>query len=121
MKALTSSDRTRLLKLAQELPKGSDERRAILAGLKKDAGRAKVSTSTEVSFYLSLEYDPSDPSILEHISTAGVGTPKAVAYAVLENQGIEALWDAVDQKIDGLKIRVPSQFDSINSVKITRA
>jgi|APSaa5957512576_1039674.scaffolds.fasta_scaffold97196_1 hypothetical protein len=34
-KPITASDRTALIKLASELPKGSDERKAILSGLKK--------------------------------------------------------------------------------------
>ena len=34
MKTLTASDRSALIRLASELPKGSEERRAILAGLK---------------------------------------------------------------------------------------
>jgi hypothetical protein len=34
-KSLTSSDRSSLIKLASQLPKGSDERRAILSGLGK--------------------------------------------------------------------------------------
>ena len=36
---LTASDRSRLIKLARSLPKGSGERRAILAGLKHAYGR----------------------------------------------------------------------------------
>ena len=35
MKKLTASDRSSLIKLASSLEKGSDERRAILAGLKQ--------------------------------------------------------------------------------------
>jgi hypothetical protein len=34
---LTASDRSAMIRLASSLPKGSDERRAILAGLKKTA------------------------------------------------------------------------------------
>ena len=38
---LTSSDRKSLIRLASEMPKGSPERKAILAGLKKSAARLK--------------------------------------------------------------------------------
>ena len=37
MKTLTASDRSALIRLASSLPKGSEERRAILAGLKQAA------------------------------------------------------------------------------------
>ena len=37
MKNLTASDRSALIRLAASLPKGSEERRAILAGLSKSA------------------------------------------------------------------------------------
>jgi|APSaa5957512622_1039677.scaffolds.fasta_scaffold07821_3 hypothetical protein len=36
-KRLTASDRTRLIRLASELPEGSEERRAILAGIVQSA------------------------------------------------------------------------------------
>ena len=36
---LTASDRTSLIRLASSLEKGSEERRAILSGLKKLANR----------------------------------------------------------------------------------
>lgn len=52
-RTLTASDRSALIKLASTLPVGSDERKAILAGLGKFAGRdtavrfdAKVSVSS---------------------------------------------------------------------------
>ena len=38
MHKLTTTDRKSLIRLASELPKGSDERRAILAGLKSATG-----------------------------------------------------------------------------------
>ena len=38
MKTLTAADQTSLVRLASSLPKGSDERRAILAGLKAARG-----------------------------------------------------------------------------------
>ena len=41
MKNLTSSDRKSLIRLAASLPKGSEERRAILAGLNKK-GKLKL-------------------------------------------------------------------------------
>lgn len=40
MKKLTASDRKSLIRLASSLPKGSPERKAILAGLSKSAGKA---------------------------------------------------------------------------------
>ena len=39
-RTLTASDRSSLIRLASTLEKGSEERRAILAGLKKSAGKA---------------------------------------------------------------------------------
>ena len=39
-KSLTAADRSSLIRLASTLPKGSEERRAILAGLQKAALRA---------------------------------------------------------------------------------
>lgn len=42
-KARMASDRTTLIRMASELPKGSDERRAILAGLKVAADPRKIS------------------------------------------------------------------------------
>lgn len=48
---LTASDRKNLVRLASELPKGSPERKAILAGLQKAAGTA---TDKQVRYVLHL-------------------------------------------------------------------
>ena len=41
---LTASDRKALIKLAGDLPKGSEERKAILAGLQKTAAQVNISS-----------------------------------------------------------------------------
>ena len=47
MKNLTASDRKNLIKLASSLPKGSKERRIILAGIKKKAMTAEDDRGNE--------------------------------------------------------------------------
>ena len=78
MKDLTASDRKRLLKLATSLPKGSPERRAILAGLKK-------------ALYL-----PSNPDVIEHLNKAlrrelTVVNQYMVQHALCDNWGYKKL------------------------------
>ena len=48
MKNLTASDRSALIRLAASLPKGSEERRAILAGLVKGDRDLGIADSYEV-------------------------------------------------------------------------
>ena len=48
MKTLTASDRKSLIRLASSLPKGSPERRAILAGLKKAASPMPEATFWQI-------------------------------------------------------------------------
>jgi hypothetical protein len=47
---LTASDRTHLIKLASELPKGSEERRAILSGLSKKGSEAVFEVPLKVPY-----------------------------------------------------------------------
>ena len=56
---LTASDRKTLIRLASTLPKGSDERKAILAGLSKSA---KTYT---IMFTVPSNWDESDDDMLE--------------------------------------------------------
>ena len=88
----------------------------------KQAARGSVKTVTEVVFTLELPYDPNDPSIQDHIANLRRPvTPEQVAHAVLENNGVEELVDVLYKKIDGLKIPLGTQFDSIDHVKIRLA
>ena len=101
MKNLTASDRTALLNLATALPKGSEERRAILAGLKAAAQQdpkdykvgdkvlwhamAGKGTVTEVTPKgLSIEWpngDVSHPSVGSAMLSKGRGISKASGLA----------------------------------------
>ena len=64
-KPITASDRSRLIKLASGLPKGSDERKAILAGLRKTSGGGIGEfTSTDWRSYIDAQaWGDSDPLI----------------------------------------------------------
>jgi len=53
-KSLTAQDRSALIKLASSLEKGSEERRAILSGLKKSA----VNHETRAQFIRSADIEP---------------------------------------------------------------
>ena len=55
MKALTASDRKSLIKLASSLEKGSDERRAILSGLKKASNLVAIPVPFQTDSGLSWE------------------------------------------------------------------
>lgn len=54
MRSLTASDRSTLLKLASSLPKGSEERRAILAGL------VEVKTDSPRLLHTAMDNGPAD-------------------------------------------------------------
>jgi len=67
-RTLTSSDRSALIRLASTLPVGSDERRAILAGLSdKSAAGSYPEGSGGVSVWVESTYDPGD---------SGLGAPE---------------------------------------------
>jgi len=68
-RSLTAADRTALIKLATSLPKGDEDRRAILAGLAKTAKRdwdntGKGKPDKSHSFSLRL-YTPNGSKLLE--------------------------------------------------------
>lgn len=48
-RTLTAADRSRLIRLASSLPKGSDERRAILAGLKSAYSKPETTSTFRLS------------------------------------------------------------------------
>ena len=63
---LTASDRSSLIKLASELPKGSKERRAILAGIKTAGARIREFTRGDYDGFAGAEgWDDHEPMIAE--------------------------------------------------------
>ena len=68
MKTLTAADRSALLRLASELPKGSEERKAILAGLKeasKPIGPDPREVCRAVDKFMSSKLDTKWPAEIE--------------------------------------------------------
>ena len=88
-RSLTASDRSSLIKLASDLPPGSAERKAILAGLKKAGSLVKVIV------YGGKAYDYTAEEIQEMLKAPGVLADK---YKNADNLP-KWLWEAGAAKV----------------------
>ena len=104
-RSLNASDRSSLIKLASDLPKGSPERKAILAGLKKAGSLVKVIV------YGGKAYDYTAEEIQEMLKAPGVLADK---YKSADNLP-KWLWGAGAAKepleiSDGKIVYVPNPY-----------
>ena len=101
MKTLQASDRRSLIRLASSLPKGSENRRAILAGLKK--ARIEAGDPTEFSD------DVKDESV--NIRTGGISGGKFEIQLGWEDESGEiytASWDGSSFVPPGKRKKYPT-------------
>lgn len=137
MKSLTSSDRRSLIRLASSLPKGNEQRRAILAGLtsankvakdwiEKAAGRG-ISPFQARAVYMQFDYPEEYWHPKELPDDKDIDTEEA--EDILRSEGLEAFqrgmgYDEVDEdgeEIDEDDIDVDEVYgDLINERSLER-
>jgi len=90
-RTLTAQDRSSLIRLASDLPKGSPERKAILAGLAKVAGQ-----KTPVQIVLSSKFPLSTQEVWAQFQSAfnPLMAAEAVGGQDLRNSG----WNAMSEE-----------------------
>jgi hypothetical protein len=105
-RSLTATDRSRLIRLASTLPKGSDERKAILASLGKKAGYwARTFGPTMGRFYDELEAWASRAS-MQGTDPAGASIVSFYENNVPTALKSEAAWRAFINAPTGFDVRV---------------
>lgn len=103
MKTLTASDRTALIKLASTLPQGSEERRAILSGLKSAVFLPSISDADQVKILEQVGNHFERRYGLDfEIDEEGAGLDSPVMYA----------WDENDEP--AYRSMLDVQYDDIN-------
>ena len=86
-RTLTASDRKRLIKLASTLPKGSPERKAILAGLATRSKKASMSLA-DLKIELLEELDTFRDGEIAEGRTIAVEAPDGHVYGVYNTDGM---------------------------------
>ena len=88
MHRLTASDRSALIRLAASLPKGSNERRAILAGLSKREAAFDHRLQKGDIFASSWGYEQTNVSFYEVVaSTAATATLRRIESRIVSGRG----------------------------------
>ena len=96
-KTLTASDRAALIRLASAMPVGSDERRAILAGLNRTAA-ASGSGRVAISVKYKKMTDGNPPKPFFSVTFKGSGSTHETEVALGEDGNVGVMWASEDDE-----------------------
>ena len=113
-RSLAASDRSALIRLAASLPKGSEERRTILAGLSKNAGKTAFPISAlskgggtvgPAEIQRAVARAGFTKSYLEGLDFTHIEFDAVEKAVTVPGEGVEAIW----------RVFPKGQFDNRNS------